>query len=971
MVVGGAGNAPAKLPFSGRAAQFERVQAAWQAVRSGGPRAVVLLAESGLGKTRLVQEFYAWLVEREQGGASAGSRAYWPATLAQDANNLHVNPAAASCDTTADLPFLWWGIRLANPQGHNQVATGALAAHVEPYLVPHLEPFNREQRRRQRLVDLAKVGGGVVADAVLDLVPVLGLLKKVGEVGLELRGIHESWRRDQRVASVEDAAAGRRATLVDEVVGDLAKLFGGPGGRSVPAVVVIDDAQFSTFDLGMVAFVEALVEAAREGGWPLLLLVTHWQREWDVTPPGPSIAAALQAAPADIVEVVRLGPIPDLAPVLTARLPGLPPEQATALLERVGGNPRFLDEVLRLVELQGRGAFVKRDPTGPLTEAALAALLAASTGLHEVIRTRLVQSPEDVQKVVVLAGLQGVEFLGAMVAQTAAALAEDLPALADAVAAAEQPHAYIAATFPGLGAFVQPIYREVAGQRLGYWYDPDEARDALAESVRATLLANPIMDLQQIVALYGLAVHLFEEADEEADRLIAVKGLHWLEHVAESRRDMHAVWALAQRQAALLRTVDVKRLPDAVEVLTSTVRFLGLFGETRSRLEVVSRLVDLTQAALEAADGAAAPERARAVADVVAALGAAAEVHDARGDRDAARERWTAALAAAEHLSAPDDDVPSLELLCALHRKHAAWRLGLLETAAAEEGFQAALMLLDRLGRLQPGRSRGAETLACRQGLAQVYRVTGRVDEAIDLLRATLGAARELAATETTFAASYGLAATLDDVAQTLMLRHGGPVEEATELLRESLAISRAHLEALPGVRWASKEVGSKLETLALDAARRGDGDEAWDLVAEAVTLRRGAPGAADPGPERWELAVCLYRAGDIAAFRGDLEAARAAHLESLALLRAEVEAGTSGELELAYYRLAAIVQLAPLEMRRGDHAAARALLEEAETLRGVLPGVIPAERVDPLWRHLADHWALVREREGSDSADL
>src|SRR5690606_41690616 len=61
--------------FTGRDAELERLLAHWESVRAGdGPRVVVLLAEPGLGKTRLAQELYARLVAREQGGAPG----YWP-----------------------------------------------------------------------------------------------------------------------------------------------------------------------------------------------------------------------------------------------------------------------------------------------------------------------------------------------------------------------------------------------------------------------------------------------------------------------------------------------------------------------------------------------------------------------------------------------------------------------------------------------------------------------------------------------------------------------------------------------------------------------------------------------------------------------------------------------------------------------------------------------------------------------------
>src|SRR5690606_13435304 len=164
-----------------------------------GPRTAVLLAESGLGKTRLAQEFYDRLVQTDQ-----GPDGYWPLQLGAEGNNLLVNPPPASWNAAAHMPFLWWGVRLTDHDERNRVATGVLAAHVDDHLVPHLEPFHREQRRRQRLLQLAKVGGAVAADAVLDLVPFLGLVKKAGEGGMELKSIHDAWREDRRTL---DAAA--------------------------------------------------------------------------------------------------------------------------------------------------------------------------------------------------------------------------------------------------------------------------------------------------------------------------------------------------------------------------------------------------------------------------------------------------------------------------------------------------------------------------------------------------------------------------------------------------------------------------------------------------------------------------------------------------------------------------------------------------------------------------------------------
>src|SRR5690606_18017942 len=131
-------------PFCGRSEQLETLLSCWQEVRGGlaGPRIVVLLAEAGMGKTRLAQRFYDRLVALEQEGEG-----YWPPNLGLEGNNLLVNPPPATWNAAADMPFLWWGLRLADPTGHNQVTAGGLAAHVDGYLVPHLAAFHREQRR--------------------------------------------------------------------------------------------------------------------------------------------------------------------------------------------------------------------------------------------------------------------------------------------------------------------------------------------------------------------------------------------------------------------------------------------------------------------------------------------------------------------------------------------------------------------------------------------------------------------------------------------------------------------------------------------------------------------------------------------------------------------------------------------------------------------------------------------------------
>ncbi len=92
--------------FCGREAELETLLAAYRRVEAGeGPEVAVVLGESGLGKTRLVQEFFARL---SSGVDAAGEGGYWPDRLVRDGNNLKINPDPRECNPggAANMRFL-------------------------------------------------------------------------------------------------------------------------------------------------------------------------------------------------------------------------------------------------------------------------------------------------------------------------------------------------------------------------------------------------------------------------------------------------------------------------------------------------------------------------------------------------------------------------------------------------------------------------------------------------------------------------------------------------------------------------------------------------------------------------------------------------------------------------------------------------------------------------------------------------
>lgn len=896
-------------PFCGRERELAALDAAWRAVRAGeGPRAVVLLGDRGLGKTRLVQAFYAHAVAEAQPDGG-----YWPAALGAEGRNLQVVPDEGAWRLDAPMPFLWWGVRLADPHGHNHPPAGVLAGAVERDLVPHLDAVHREQRRRARRVEALKAGGGLVADLLVDAVPFAGLLKTLGETGADLRRLALDERRDRGPAAAADLVATRRQGLVEKLLADLEALLGGPWGTRVPAVLVVDDAQFAPTDPGVTAFVEALVPAMVAGGWPVLLVVTSWVREWleQGDDGASSVARALRGW--DGAAEVRLAPVADLAPAVRAAFPGLTDAQVAAVVDRAGGNPRLLDELLRyLGDVRRRLSFVGRDPRGPLTDAGLEALRRHTGDLHQLVAERLAEAPEAVQQAVALAAGQGAEFLPDVVRATARALGVEAGADAapagpagpttapgDALAAAEHPHAFVTTTGPALAAFVQRVYAEVAREFLDALVDPDALDAALRDALRDCAGRGLDVRLPDAAAegFYALVAATFETAASADDRRLAAQSLGGLVERAVARDDLTGLAVLAPRLADVLDGLPETHLHGDLRDLREAAWVLGLVGERARQRATLLRWFGLVAQAFEEqrddpdGDGRVAPWVAWMAADAATAVAA---FHQADGDEERAIVAYRYALHAlgsadADPGAAPDDpEVLAFAGTAArLHARLGSW-------SAARAAFAAARAHLD-------------EALALRTHLAAVD-----PDDARSWARAVAWCER----------ARLGVASGEPDA--------GDPEAWARAVEELRVGHERFGAEALDALV-------AGLRTVAALADGRGDTAAARAAREEEVGLRRARLEAGDDPFRRADLAVALRDVALQAHGAGDLDGARRAADEAVALLRPVWDgAGRNYVREIG---LRAVVTAGELAHAARDADAGRPLAAEALALGRSLLG--------------------------------
>ncbi|MFC3714304.1 AAA family ATPase [Sphingoaurantiacus capsulatus] len=483
-------------PFCGRAEELATLQRAYARLEAEAPapQLVVLSGESGLGKTRIVQEFYAWLSAQRDGAGAAG---YWPDRLSADENYRDVNPAAP-CNAAVAPPFLWLGL----PCRDQIEGLDGYAAKLQP----HLEPLRRLRERRDWAGEVAQKGIGMVPI----IGPIIAMLFDLLKVG----GGAKVWKRgtERSAAGFADADKARHRQAVDRLIESLGDFLDAPAGaldvkgaaraversaagfRRVPAVLVVDDAQWADRSPAIVQLVERLLARAAERGWPLLLIATHWEREWKDRIADPASFAGVASRWATARD-------PDWAPtpvrpqpgdvydaLVRKALPGLPPEQRAVLLDRAGGNPRLLEEIVQHARINER-LFVGRDPAAALSEAGLAELRAARFDLHELIARRLAAAPRPVRAAAGLSAAQGLQFAEAFTVAAAQRLGAE--GVAEGIRAGVDPHALIFPVDEGVYAFAQGAYREVARADLANLFDPNEVRQVLADLVRADA-ADPV-----------------------------------------------------------------------------------------------------------------------------------------------------------------------------------------------------------------------------------------------------------------------------------------------------------------------------------------------------------------------------------------------------------------------------------------------------------------------------------------------
>lgn len=559
--------------FVGRDCELSQLKIAWHKAKAREPQVVSFVAESGLGKTRLVQEFFAWLSTCEDGTDGDG---YWPDELARIHNRrarrelLTLNPDPADCakDGRA-IPFFWWGIQLPDCQDDpNRVVTKLseyeyrLKLHLLAYLnAVRIEELKREQAKKggETALDLGlNVAGEVLPQVILSAIPggslaftLLSSLIDMGKWG------HETTRRQQDINAMatpvapDQALAEKRHDITETILANLNVVCNAPPSplEPVPLVLVIDDAQWISADLSLCKLLSDLLAHAAKDRWPLLLIVTSWETEWRAENPidwgtgrRESIRSIFATERVELQEL-RLEPIAEFGTIVSSAFPGLPPDQHAMIVEKAEGNALCLYDILH--HLGERPAlFQQRDRLKALTPKGAEEIRAAA--FEDIVWARLNSAPEHVQAAIGLASIQGIQFSGRIVRSAADELA--FKKAEEGLIEGENPYAFVTKQSEDTTEFRARYYQRIAKENLANHIDPEAAERAIANALAALGEGSEQADSADGEQLWTAQLALFDTNDP-AKGAIAYTALYNLCARAYEQKDYLAALTYAQQWA--------------------------------------------------------------------------------------------------------------------------------------------------------------------------------------------------------------------------------------------------------------------------------------------------------------------------------------------------------------------------------------------------------------------------------------
>ena len=389
--------------------------------RFGGPRMAFVIAESGIGKSRLVQALYQQLTTDPLWNPPEIN--YWPDAFMDTGVELRVTPNMARHVAHGPPRFAWIGARIHGTDTRNFGQRWSSLAELRHSIMTHAMILRAhgsawtDATGRIKHAIARYRAGETFRQRVDAAVPFGGLLSKLVTGGRKfVRGQPASPK------SVKKARDALPKNIVDDVEECMHSLLDGSDG--LPSILWLDDAHW--IEAETQELLQRVWRIACECDWPLFIVVTHakcsW-REFHRQPDGERGLVFFEGQPG--VSIIDLQDAePDaLRSYLQLHLPGLPPDQQLLMIEKAAGNFLTMVENVGLL-LCLPEYFVDRRTTDALCSAGERAVREWQGDCHKRAGQRFTKLASAVQNLLGWCSDEGMSFLHGVVEEFAEQVAD-------------------------------------------------------------------------------------------------------------------------------------------------------------------------------------------------------------------------------------------------------------------------------------------------------------------------------------------------------------------------------------------------------------------------------------------------------------------------------------------------------------------------------------------------------------------
>lgn len=589
----------------------------WDLAKSGKPQLSILVGETGLGKTRIVQEFYACLAATENNG-------YWPNRIG-DVEGFAVNPDGRKVDLKSEMPWMWWGIKFLEEKrplrGKSEFELDFLDLNV------HLDFIHKKKKVKQN----EKEAGINFITGLSDLFFSIGPFGVVGSA----RTLIDMYKIsiENRKIKNEPTPAENVVNYVEDMIKKLIpaiRIFvdrKDTGGLEVPVVLVLDDAQF--LDESSVKVIQILFGEAQKNSWPLMIIATHWEREWNCfheqfDPVDPK--SLFDVYRATIVEddgfrcggnasIYRLDKIPsvDIKPLVAKILPGLDDHDLQSIVLECDGNMGDLIQVVGSLLDQPKRYFLDSDVSKGLTPRGKKKIADVSgKPIYGKVMSRFEDLDDEAQDVLTTGALLGQKYYSPLVAKllTYSGGELDLGLIQDAQKYIEDNLAFVVRLDKFSREFKQRLYYKVAhdyGVKNGFYESHSLYLDVvLDELLREFSDGGEVLD-KDFYLVQEIAADRFLESLERMDgdnpaydrtlRIAALASVLNRARVFSDLRGLDYWWGRIFSAAQNLGTADLQNIKSCISSIVDAININP--SHCDSAIEFISRYDDSNAISVE------------------------------------------------------------------------------------------------------------------------------------------------------------------------------------------------------------------------------------------------------------------------------------------------------------------------------------------------------------------------------------